>query len=87
MAQSEEADQQLDIDNSDARWDLEVYQYGGNLMASASGGTALPGDAGKPSKRQSQIAGAAAGAAIGTQVYPGIGTGVGAALGWYLGGQ
>lgn len=42
VAKKEEADKNLLIDVADAKWDLEVFQYGGNLMAAIGGGVAIP---------------------------------------------
>lgn len=42
VAKKEEADKNLLIDVADAKWDLEVFQHGGNLLASIGGGTAIP---------------------------------------------
>jgi len=42
VAKKEEADKNLLIDVTDAKWDLEVFQYGANLLASIGGGTAIP---------------------------------------------
>jgi hypothetical protein len=42
VAKKEESDRNLLIDATDAKWDLEVFQYGANLLASIGGGTAIP---------------------------------------------
>jgi hypothetical protein len=42
VAKKEESDKNMLIDAADAKWDLEVFQYGGNLMAAIGGGTAIP---------------------------------------------
>lgn len=42
VAKKEESDRNLLIDVTDAKWDLEVFQYGANLLASIGGGTAIP---------------------------------------------
>ena len=87
VAKKEQTDQDATIDEADAKWDLEVFQYGGNLMASIGGGTAIPNMAKKnvgASVLGGAVTGAAAGAYVGS-VVPGIGTAVGAAVGGVLG--
>lgn len=80
VASKEENDANLKIGESDALWDLEVFQYGANLLASIGGGVA--GTKGKePSQMQSVIGGALSGAAAGTMISPGWGTAIGAILG------
>jgi hypothetical protein len=88
VAKKEETDVNIKIDESDAVWDLGVFQYGANLMAAPAGGTLVPNDKG-PSTGQSMIGGALSGAAAGAMIAaaPGaaisgpVGIGVGAALG------
>jgi hypothetical protein len=86
VVKNEETNLGMDIDDKDARWDLETFQYGANMMASPAGGTAMPGT---PKvgmgKTQSTVSGAMAGAAIGTQVDPGYGTAIGAVVGGVAG--
>jgi len=87
VAKKEEADQNAEIDASDAKWDLEVFQYGGNLMASIQGGTSGSGVKG-PSKLQSAIGGALSGAAGGAMIGAQMGSAGGpwgAAIGGVLG--
>lgn len=79
VAVKEQTDQDLTISEEDARWDLEVFQYGANVLASIGGGTA--GTKKEPSKAQSAIGGALAGAAMGAQVGGGPGAIIGAAVG------
>lgn len=86
VAKKEQTDQDLKIDEADAQWDLEVFQYGANLLAAIGGGTATPASGQKQlSTGQSAIggalAGAAMGASIGSYAYPGIGTAIGAVIG------
>jgi len=86
VAKKEEADQNATIDEADAKWDLEVFQHGSNVLAASAGGTAGAGKI--PSKMQSAIGGALSGAAAGAMmgsVVPGIGTAVGAGAGAALG--
>ena len=63
-----------------AKWPLEVFQYGSNLLAAVSGGTGFtPG----PTGVQSSLGGAMSGAAIGARISGGsmFGAGAGALLG------
>lgn len=87
-ALKEQTDKDLEIDEADARWDLEMYAYGGNLLAAPSGGVIQPSPQGKSmaaSALGGAMSGAAAGAMAGTMIMPGIGTGIGAAAGGLLG--
>jgi hypothetical protein len=69
VAVKEEVDQQAQFDEADGKWDLEAFQYGGNLLAAIGGGTAsIPGA--NPSKSQSALGGALSGAAAGAQFGP-----------------
>ena len=80
VAKKEETDTNIRIDEEDAKWDLEVFQYGSNVLASIGGGTAQTQKG--PSTAQSVMGGAMAGAAAGTMVGgPGWGTVIGAVLG------
>lgn len=80
VASKEEADQELAIDERDAKWDLEVFQYGANMMASIAGAAShVTQD--QPSQTQSAIGGALSGAAAGSMVMPGWGTAIGAVVG------
>lgn len=67
VAKKEEVDVNLKIDESDALWDLEVFQYGANLLASIGGGTVDPNTK-QPSTAQSMIGGAMSGAAAGAMI-------------------
>jgi len=73
--------QQNMIHEAELRWPLEVFQYGGNLIASVTGGTVPTAGPGRPSAGASAIGGAMSGASIGTQIKPGVGTAVGAVVG------
>lgn len=88
VAKGEETTANLKYDEEDALWDLEVFQYGGNLLGAIGGGVLAP-KAKEPSKMQSALGGAmsgmAAGAMIGSAI-PGIGTAAGAIAGAILGG-
>ncbi len=78
VAKKEETDVNADIDDKDAKWDLEVFQYGANLLSSIGGGTA--GTKG-PSRAQSVLGGAMSGAAAGGMVAGAPGAIVGGVLG------
>jgi len=67
VAKKEENDVNVKIDEQDALWDLEVFQYGANLLAAIGGGTVGPGAKG-PSTAQSVIGGAMSGAAAGAMI-------------------
>lgn len=81
VAKKEETDVNRDIDKADAVWDLEVFQFGANLLAAIGGGVATT-TSHKPSTTQSVIGGAISGAVAGTMIGgPGWGTAIGAVLG------
>lgn len=82
VAQKEENDMNLEIDENEARWDNEAYVYGANMLAAISGGT-RGGGASKPTSAQSALGGALSGAAIGAQVSGG--NPLGAAVGGIIG--
>lgn len=87
-AQKEEADTQSIIDEANAKWDLEVFQYGANLIAAGGGGTMVPGAPPRMSRTASTAAGAASMAAAGGQASgswygAAIGAVVGGAIGYY----
>ena len=87
VAKKEETEVNAKFDEADAQWDLEVFQYGGNLLGSIGGGVLNPNTKGS-STMQSAIGGALSGAAAGAMIgsaVPGIGTGVGAVAGGFLG--
>jgi len=87
VAKKEQTDTDMNIDDKDAKWDLEVFQYGANLLASIGGGTVNPSKPG-PSQVQSAIGGGLSGAAAGAMagsVIPGLGTAAGAIIGGVLG--
>ncbi len=87
VAKKEETDVNAEIDVKDSLWDLELFQYGGNLLASISGGVMVPKQD-SPSKTQSAIGGALTGAATGAMIgsaVPAVGTAIGAGVGAVLG--
>jgi hypothetical protein len=80
-ARKDQADGNLGIIVGRAKFDFDAFQYGANILASVSGGTAYTnGDT--PSQTQSSLAGALAGAAIGSQI---SGNWQGGAIGGALG--
>ena len=80
VAKKEEADINMRLDTADALWDLEVFQYGANLLAGAGGGTANP-NSNKPTMQQSVMSGAMSGAAAGAMTGNPYGIAIGAVLG------
>ena len=85
VAFKEQIEQDLSITDMDARWDMDVYQYGANMLAAIGGGTGRTGGGVSTSKTQSALSGAVSGAAVGSAVLPGIGTAVGAVVGGVAG--
>lgn len=82
VAKGEEIRENYEYDDLDAKWDLEITNYGAAMLASIGGGvvnTATPG----MSKTQSVLSGAMSGAAMGAMAMPGNpwSIGIGAALG------
>ena len=89
IAKKEESEANIELSEKDAEWDLRVYQYGSNVMASIAGAAATVNK--KPNSLMSALGGAlsglASGAMMGTAIGgPGIGTGIGALFGGLLGG-
>jgi len=77
---------QAEMDAKDRLFDLEVYQYGSNVMGSISGAAIRSGS--DVNTTQTAIGGALSGAAAGAMagsVIPGVGTALGAAAGGVLG--
>ena len=64
IAKSEENKQNSDYDEADALWDLEVFKYGGNMLAAIGSASVSEGMKGA-SKMQSVLGGAMSGAAAG----------------------
>ena len=64
VAKSEETQQSLEYDVADALWDLEVFKYGGNMLAAIGSASVSEGMKG-PTKTQSAVGGAMAGGAMG----------------------
>lgn len=89
VAEKEKVDQDLLIEDKDARWDMDVYQYGANMLAAIGGGTANPGGM-EGSKTTSALGGALSGAAAGAMIGsafggPLVGAGIGGLLGFFGG--
>ena len=85
VAKTEQTNQNDKLDEADALWDFECFQYGANLLAGIGGGTTTPNTK-KTNTNVSALggalSGAAAGAMIGTSTgFPIVGTLVGAVLG------
>jgi hypothetical protein len=83
IAEKEESDSTVAIAVGDGKWDLELYQYGSNVMASISGAAASSptSSAKSPSTAMTAIAGALAGASIGGKIGGNVGAGAGAVIG------
>jgi hypothetical protein len=64
VALKEQRDQDIQLDESDAKWDLEVFAHGANVMAGISGGT-THSQGQKASRAASAIGGALSGASVG----------------------
>ena len=79
IAKKEESEANLEIDEKDARWDLEVFKYGANLLASAAGGTVHEGV--KNNKFTSALGGALSGAGAGASIGGVPGAAIGGAIG------
>lgn len=84
VAEKEEAEYQIEIDVSEASWDLNVWQYAANVIAAPAGGTLNPGIR-TPSTMQSVLGGAMSGAAVGATVGGPQGAGIGAVAGAVMG--
>jgi len=80
VAKGEEARENYEYDEMDARWDLEMTTYGAAMLASIGGGTPAR-DTGKMSKTQSVLSGALSGASMGAMTGNPWAVGIGAAAG------
>jgi len=80
-AGKEQDDRDLWIDEQDALWDLALFQYGNNALASIAGAAATTKDK-QISQAQSAVGGAISGAVVGNMIAPG---GPGAIIGGVLG--
>lgn len=63
VAKTEECQRQFELDEKDARWPLDLYQYGVDMLGGIGGGTVGAGR--KQSTAQSALGGALSGAATG----------------------
>jgi len=84
VAKKEQTDQDASIDEADAKWDLEVFQHGSNLLAAIGGGTVVPNMPGK-NKTASVLGGALSGAAAGAMIGGPPGAVIGGVLGAAIG--
>jgi hypothetical protein len=82
VLKKEELQEQLDIDERDGKWDLEMFAYGNNVLASISG--AAIGTGKETNKLQSAVGGAlvggAAAAVMGVNPMIGVALGIGQAF-------
>lgn len=85
VAEKEQADRQVEIDEFEALWDLESWATAGNALA-AIGSASVQYPSKGMSKGQSALSGALAGAAVSTMVGAGplVGAGIGLAAGLFL---
>jgi hypothetical protein len=86
IAFKEQFETNAEFDEQDAKWDLEVFQHGANIMAGIAGGVGqnMP----KKSKVASALGGALAGAAMGAMAMPAapyLGAAIGAVVGGIAG--
>ena len=80
VAKKEQVDRNVEIDEMDALWNIKLFQYGANLLASIGGGTSMP-STDKRSTAASAIGGALTGVASGAMVAGVPGAIVGGILG------
>jgi hypothetical protein len=88
IAKQEEEENKIEYDVKDALWDLEVFQYGNQTMASIAGGATSTQKVPKPSVLGATLSGAAAGALAGASIGAAggpIGMAGGAAIGGAMG--
>lgn len=89
VAGKEQTDMDNTLEQNAAKWDLETFQYGANVLAAVSGAPSITSGSrqSQPSQAKSAIGGALAGAALGSAVgdMAGVGSGWGAAGGAALG--
>jgi len=84
VANKEYTDRNMELDKEDALWDLSMFQYGANVMASISGAATVTKSTGGLSVAQSVMGGGLSGAAAGAMA--GGPTGIGAVPGAIIGG-
>ena len=80
VAKGEENRENVEYDKVDAEWDLSIFKYGGNLLASISGSAIAQGVEG-PSTAKQALGGAMAGGAAGMMIGGPAGAAIGATLG------
>jgi len=85
VASKEQHEMNLEIEDAEAKWDLEMLSYMGNAIASISGASTINTGASKPSRASSAIGGALSGAAAGAMIGGPV-MGVGAIPGAIIGG-
>ena len=78
----EEQQGNMEMDLHDATWDLDLYSYGGNMLATAGGAVVTPA---KMTRTQSVLSGTVTGAATGYAMGGPIGAGIGAVAGFMYG--
>lgn len=80
-ARTEMDDLDMEAAAKDALWDLDIYQYGTQVLASVSGAATSKNIIPKASKLSGALSGAMSGASMGTAISPGWGTAIGAVVG------
>lgn len=75
VAQKEEQDAVNTISEAEAKWDLELFQYAGNVLSSISGAPSISKGQSQASSARSTLGGALSGAALGAGVGGNIGEG------------
>lgn len=85
-AKTEVDELDMETEAKNLKWDLELYQYGTQVMACIAGSATSKTAVEKGSKLGGALSGAASGAMMGTAIGgPGIGTAIGAAVGGIAG--
>lgn len=80
VAKKEETDQNLAIDEAEAKWALDISMYGAKELASIGGGVPSTSRS-QPSQVQSALGGALAGASVGASVGGWYGAAIGGVIG------
>lgn len=84
VSTKEQVDQDLSIDEHEAKWSLDMMMYGGNMLASIAGASTVKSGDSAGSRTKSMLGGALSGAAMGAAMSPEspwMGAGIGAILG------
>lgn len=79
----EQVEADAELDEKDAEWDLKLFQYGGNLIASIAGAAATVNK--KPNQFMSALGGVMSGVAAGASIGGPVGAGIGGILGGIAG--